>query len=366
MSRGNVSPRRQAGRVAARVRPRLGRLRVAGSPLFYVAIILTVVRSNWPVTAIVAVGAGVLAGPTMPAGVSSRLVQGSGAWALWLALFVMIGVLVAFLIEKPETMLRSRLRDAAVSARLLRALERGDVEAFYQPIYRVGDGRLVGLEALVRWRKSNGEYASPSTFIPPAERTGAIALVDEHVLGKAVAEAAGWPALAQSVFVSVNLSAATLARPHLVAKIEGLLSDAGLPARLLQVEITESAHIEDLPDAVRRISSLRALGVKVAIDDFGSGHASLNYLQCLPVDVVKLDRTLVTAVTSDVRRRRLLVGVNQMCDLLGLQVIAEGVELHDQLVCLSDIGIAMAQGFLLGRPVPVGEVRDLIGESGPR
>lgn len=344
----------------------LGGSRSVGPHLFYIGIVLAAVRFSWAVTATVAVGAGVLAGPLLPADASLHLAQEPGAWILRLGLYVMIGVLVALLSETPDATLRSRLLDAAVSVQLLRALRAGEIEVFYQPVRSVGDGRLVGLEALVRWRQSTDAYANPSSFITAAERTGAITRLDEHVLRKAITEASDWRTQAQPVYVSVNLSATTLARSQLVAKIDRMLGDVGLPPRRLQVEITETALIDDLADAVRQLSALRALGVKVAIDDFGTGHASLNYLQSLPIDVVKIDRSIVTAAASDDRSRRLLEGVSHLCELLDQQIIAEGVESPAHLACLHEIGIPMAQGFLLGRPAPVGEVHHLLSESASR
>ncbi|HEY0889941.1 MAG TPA: EAL domain-containing protein [Nocardioides sp.] len=346
----------------------LGGSHSVGPHLFYVGIVLAAVRFTWPVTATVAVGAGVLAGPLLPADVSLNLAQDPGAWMLRLGVFVTIGVLFALLVENPEATFRSRLLDAVVSVRLLRALRAGEIDVVYQPIYRVRDERLVGFEALVRWRQRHPAvgHANSNTFISTAERTGAIAHIDEYVLGKAIAEASDWPNRTQAVYVSVNLSATTLTSPQLVAKIDRMLGDARLPPHLLQVEITESALIDDLPDAVRQISALRALGVTVAIDDFGSGRASLNYLQSLPVDVVKLDRSIVAAATSDDRSRRLLDGVSHMCELLDLQIIAEGVERADQFARLKEIGIPMAQGFFLGRPAPVGEIRTLLSKSASR
>lgn len=332
----------------------------AGTHLFYIAIVLAAVRFTWRATAVVAVAAGALGGPLLPADLSMGLAQQPDEWIPRLALFVVIGVLVALLVENPEATLRGRLLDAMASARLLRALKRGEIDVFYQPICRVEDGRITGLEALARWRGSDGGYVSPGMFIPPAERTGAIAHLDEYVLQRAIAAACGWQSDAQPLHVSVNLSASTLAQPRLVDMIDRILRDAGLPPHLLQLEVTESAAIDDLPGAVRQLAALRARGVKVAVDDFGAGQASISYLQNLPVDVVKIDRCIVSAATSDDRGRRLLEGVSHMCDLLGLQVVAEGVELTEQLACLRQIGVPMAQGYLLGRPAPAGEIHALL------
>jgi EAL domain-containing protein (putative c-di-GMP-specific phosphodiesterase class I) len=344
----------------------LGGSHSVGPHLFYVPISLAAVRFAWPSTAAVAIVAGLLAGPMLPAEVSSNLAQEPGAWLLRLTLFVMIGVLVSLLAAAPEATLRSRLHDTVESARLLRALRAGEIEVFYQPISRLQNGAPAGFEALVRWRRSTGEYVNPGEFLPTAERIGTVKHLDRHVLRTAISEARRWPSAAQPLYVSVNLSATTLVEPDLVADIDRMLADVGLPADRLQIEITESALIDDLPDAIRQITDLRARGVTVAIDDFGSGRASLNYLRDLPVDVVKIDRSMVTAAASSIRGRRLLEGVTHMCDLLGLQIIAEGVESMDQRTCLTEVGIPMAQGFLLGRPAPAGEAHALILMSAAR
>jgi EAL domain-containing protein (putative c-di-GMP-specific phosphodiesterase class I) len=345
----------------------LGGSRTAGPHLFYIPIALAAVRFSWPTTAATSLGAGLLAGPLLPADVSSGTAQTPSGWLLRLAIFAAVGIFIALLVASPEHAVRSRLKDAVVSARLLRALGRGDIHVFYQPIYHLTDGvRLIGFEALVRWRQPAGRYTAPDSFIPTAERTGAITRLDEYVLNQAVADACAWAATARPVSISVNLSAATLAQPSIVPTIKALLDETGLPPQLFQAEVTESALIHDLPTAVRQVEALRGLGVKVAIDDFGSGQASLNYLQHLPVDVVKLDRSMITAATLDNRSRHLLEGVIRMCDLLELQVIAEGVEFKDQLSLLREVGVPMAQGFLLGQPAPAEDIPTLLSSPRPR
>jgi diguanylate cyclase len=343
----------------------MGGSRNAGPHLFYVAIVLAAVRFKWPTAAVVAVAAGLLAGPLLPADIALDVAQAPAAWMLRLGFFVMIGVFIALLVENPEATLRSRRLDAIASTRLRQAIESGEIEVFYQPICRVREDRVMGLEALVRWRRPTGGYADPGTFIPTAERTGAITHLDEYVMRCAIAAASDQPS-AEPLYVSVNLSATTLAQPQLAATIDRILGETGFPAHLLQVEITESALIDDLPGAIRQVGSLRERGVTVAIDDFGSGRASLNYLQNLHIDVVKLDRSLVTAAAFDERSRRMLEGVAHMCDLLGLRVIGEGVELPEQLTCLAEVGVPMAQGFLLGRPAPLADIRALLDGSASR
>ena len=343
----------------------LGGSQSAGPHLFYVPIVLAAVRFTWPTTISTALAAGLVAGPLLPADVSADLSQEPSAWLLRLGMFAAIASFLALLVEGPEETLRSRLQDAAASARLQRALKGGSIEIFYQPIYRLGDDRLAGVEALARWRQSDDRYASPGSFIPAAERTGAIVDLDAYMLRHAVRMARDWAISERPISISVNLSATTLARPDVVSTVASVLEEVGLAPQLLQLEITESALIEDLPMAIDQVEALRSLGVKVAIDDFGSGQASVSYLQSFPVDVVKLDRCIVTAATIDDRSRRLLEGVIHMCDLLDLDVVAEGVEFADQLELLRRLGVQMAQGFLLGRPAPADSVRALLSDRPP-
>jgi EAL domain-containing protein (putative c-di-GMP-specific phosphodiesterase class I) len=338
----------------------LGGSHSGGPELFYLPIVLAAVRFSWPVAVAASLGAGLLAGPLLPAEVASPTAQAPSEWLLRGAIFLAVGVFVALLVKGRGHPLTSRLQDAAASGRLLRALDDGSLEVFYQPIYRLLDEQLVAFEALVRWRTSPGRYAGPDSFIPAAERTGAISRIDEFVLDRAVAVARRWATGGPAVSISVNFSAATLAQPDLVRTVRRVLDTYDLQPGLLQVELTESALIEDLPQAVRQIEALRALGVKVAIDDFGSGYACLNYLRHFPSDVVKLDPSIVASANYDERGRRLLEGFVTMCSHLDLQIVAEGVEFVDQLDLLREVGVAMGQGFLLGVPAPVDALAKLL------
>lgn len=338
----------------------LGGSRTPGPHLFYVAIVLAAVRFAWPAALVTACAAGVLAGPLLPADVTMHTTQQPSLWLLRLGIFAGVGLFIAVLVRSPEVTLRSRLRDAVSSARLVRALDEGAIEVFHQPIYRLPDERLVGVEALVRWHQSDDTVVSAGSFIPMAERTGVIAELDAYVLRRAVADARAWARVAPPIAISVNMSAVSLARPDVVSTIARVLEDECFPAGLVQLEITESALIHDVPVAIERVEALRRLGVKVAIDDFGSGHASLNYLQHFPVDVVKVDRSIVTSAAIDDRSERLLEGVVHLCGLLELPVVAEGVEFDDELALLLRLGVPMAQGYLLGRPAPAAAIHALL------
>jgi EAL domain-containing protein (putative c-di-GMP-specific phosphodiesterase class I) len=325
--------------------------------LFYVPIVLASMRFRWPGTTFVALAAGVLSGPMLPVDVAARVQQPPAEWVFRAAVFMAIGALIVFLVEGPHPTIRSRIQDAAASVRLMQALRSGSIEVFYQPIHRVVDGEPEAVEALVRWRIAPGRYLSPDSFLPSAERSGVIVKVDEYVLQHALSAARGWEVAGRPVSVSVNFSAATLSQHDLTHAVRRALALYDFDPGLLRVEITESSLVDDLPAAVRHAEALRALGVKIAIDDFGSGHASLSYLQHFPVDIVKLDRTLLAAATSDERSRLLLEGITDMCARLEMRVIAEGVETSEQLDLVRDAQVPMAQGYLFGRPAPLAEIR---------
>lgn len=335
----------------------LGGSHSPGPHLFYVAIALAAVRFEWPGAVVAGLAGGLLAGPLLPADVDAMTQQTAGEWLLRSAVFLALGIFIAVLVEGPHATFTSRLHDAAVSARLSRALDNGEIEVFYQPIFQVVDGQPAAVEALVRWRKSPGRYIPPDEFLPSAERTGAISRVDMYVLEQAVTAVQQWADAEKQLTLSVNFSAVTLARPDLPDAVRRLLERRGFSPTHLEVEITESALAEDLPTAIHHVRALRALGVKIAIDDFGSGHASLNYLHQFQADVVKLDRSLLTAASIDERSRRLLEGIVDLCARLEMHVIAEGVETDDQLALVRQANVPMVQGFLFGRPVSHDDVR---------
>jgi diguanylate cyclase (GGDEF)-like protein len=233
------------------------------------------------------------------------------------------------------------------------AVERGEIVVHYQPQVDLRTGHCHGVEALVRWDHPRLGRVAPLEFIPVAERTGAIEPIGAHVLRVACEQAAAWsdlPGLGD-LRLSVNVSARQLARESLPGIVRSALADTGLPADRLTLELTESELLEGKL-AVDQLVEIADLGVRIAIDDFGTGYASLAYLRSLPVHQVKIDRSFVTATedapagADDVARAVLLVG-----QTLGLETIAEGVELSEQATALETAGVQIAQGFLFARPM---------------
>jgi EAL domain-containing protein (putative c-di-GMP-specific phosphodiesterase class I) len=245
-----------------------------------------------------------------------------------------------------------------LSAELPAAIERGEMELFYQPIVGLQGQPVGGAEALVRWRHPRRGLLGPGEFICLAESTGAIVPLGRWVLEQACRDVAAWQRLAgaRRLYVSVNVSAAQLAEEAFVGHVREALAAAGAEPRALMLEITETLIAHDTGGAVRRLAELRELGVRTAIDDFGTGHSALSSLRRLPVDVLKIDRSFIEELTSHPESRKVLAGVVQLGRSLDLEIIAEGVEHADQARELATLGAMSAQGYLYARPMPAGEL----------
>jgi diguanylate cyclase (GGDEF)-like protein len=239
----------------------------------------------------------------------------------------------------------------ALAAQLRRGIERGELVVHYQPKVPLQGGTTLALEALVRWNHPQLGCIGPDGFIPLAEQTGIIRPLTERVLEASLEQCRRWRRAGLEVTVSVNVSTRSLLDQDLPVVIGALLARLNLDASALQLEITESRIVADLPRARAALDELRAMGVMIAIDDFGTGYSSLSQLQQLPVDEIKIDRSFVTRMETD---RQDAVLVHSIIDLgrnLGLRVTAEGVETENVKEVLARLGCDYAQGFHLGRPV---------------
>ena len=245
-----------------------------------------------------------------------------------------------------------------MQAALLGAINTGGIDVAFQPI-RLADGSLRGFEALARWSFAD-EPVSPGVFLPLARRLGALPALDAAVVRRAVAEAASWPT---DIVLSVNLAGESLTDPALPARISHALSDHGVAAERLSIEVLESSVIEHDRRALTSVRALRALGVRVAVDDFGAGYASLARLRALEPDVIKVDRSLLAAETDPEGPTPLLVGIIDLAHRLGATVVAEGVETPVQLAAALAAGSDAVQGFLWGVPSTPEECRQIIEES---
>ncbi|MFI5496121.1 putative bifunctional diguanylate cyclase/phosphodiesterase [Actinoplanes sp. NPDC051859] len=226
-------------------------------------------------------------------------------------------------------------------------------EVYYQPIVRFADGAVVAVEALARWTDPVAGPVDPDVFVTVAERTGLVAAIDDFVLDRACAEAGALAAAyGRPVDVHVNVSAARLGRQGLEDAVLFALRRHGVPAARLVVEITETRRIPDLPRAVEMLHRLREYGVRVALDDFGSGYNALAQLHSLPVDIVKLDSTLTDVDVSPDRAGALCRSVLRICADLNVTVVAEGVETPERSQALAALGCDLGQGYLFGQPTP--------------
>ncbi|WP_375740895.1 phosphodiesterase DibA [Pseudomonas boanensis] len=247
---------------------------------------------------------------------------------------------------------QARQRVEMVAA-LRHALEQGELRVHYQPIQRLTDNRLIGLEALVRWQHPERGLVPPGEFLPIAEETGLIASIDLWVLEQTCRQMQTWLGQGRELtFVAVNLSCRLFSRAGLSQEIARVLADTGLAPAHLELEITESAVMAD-PDSARELlERLRELGVRLAIDDFGTGYSSLQRLKRLPVQKLKIDQSFVRGLPADKDDAAIARAVNALGHNLGLVVLAEGIETPQQLDFLQQIGCDYGQGYLFSRPLP--------------
>ena len=247
---------------------------------------------------------------------------------------------------------------------LRRTLEAGSFELSYQPQFSMA-GELAGFEALLRLPFPQGLTAGPDRFVPIAENTGLIVPIGKWVLREACRQAREWldDGLALSR-IAVNISAIEIGRPSFADEVRDLLSSIPLDPGVLEIEVTESAIIGNLAESSRQMRKLRALGVQLAIDDFGVGYSSFSYLQSLPIDALKIDRSFVQSIRSRQDKSPIIAAIVALGRNMGLRIVAEGVETPAQLAVLSEIdGCGFLQGYLLGPPGPASRVRDLLRSS---
>lgn len=248
------------------------------------------------------------------------------------------------------------LRQLRLMADLRDAESRGELHLVYQPKVTLADGRLRHVEALLRWQHHELGPIGPDEFVPLAERAGLIQALTRHVLGVALRQCAAWEAGGTVVDVAVNLSALDLAEPELVPTVATQLEAVALPGERLILEVTESAVVRDVELAIRQLRELRALGVRIAVDDFGTGQSSLAQLQRLPCDELKIDKSFVLDLTEGSAGAEIVRITVELGHRMGLKVVAEGVENVAGLAVLRAIGCDYGQGYLFSRPLPPSEL----------
>jgi diguanylate cyclase (GGDEF)-like protein len=236
------------------------------------------------------------------------------------------------------------------------AIRAGELVLHYQPKADLRTGRIVGVEALVRWQHPDRGLLYPDAFIPEAERAGLIRMLTSRVLALATDQAAAWAAEGIDLPIAVNVSASNLLDVELPDEVFGLLAARGLPPASLVVEITESTLMLDRTRSLAVLHRLRAGGIRISVDDYGTGYSSLAYLRDLPVDELKLDRSFVSEMGSDERAAAIVESTVRLAHSLGLPIVAEGIETAGEMEQLRGFGCDYGQGYWLSRPVPASEV----------
>lgn len=247
---------------------------------------------------------------------------------------------------------------------LRKALEGEQFELYYQPQIEIRTGRIVGIEALIRWNHPTLGMLGPAHFIGAAEEAGLIMAIWEWVLVAALIQHNAWLAEGlPAVTIAVNLSSVQFSDPALAERVEEIARVVGVPLDYLELEVTESMLLVDADAALRTLTALRAMGVKIAIDDFGTGYSSLSYLRRLPLDKLKLDQSFIRDAGQNEGDVAITRAIIAMAQSLKLAVVAEGVETQAQIDLLLSLGCTMVQGFMLGRPLPAAATAKLLRES---
>jgi diguanylate cyclase (GGDEF)-like protein/PAS domain S-box-containing protein len=252
-------------------------------------------------------------------------------------------------------------RHLAMEHALRRALEREEFVLYYQPQVQLATGQIVGVEALLRWQRADGDVVSPGEFIPLAEETGLIVPLGEWALRTACAQNKAWqndglPPLR----VSVNLSGRQFQQTGLPEVISGVLAETGLAPHYLELELTESVLMQNTEVTVSSLRKLNAMGIRISVDDFGTGYSSLSYLKRFPIDMLKIDQSFVQDITVDADDAAITTAIIAMAHSLGIQVIAEGVETEAQVQFLRTRGSEVVQGYYFGRPVTAGQFAQIL------
>ena len=260
--------------------------------------------------------------------------------------------------------LENFLNSIELENKLKRAVFNNDFHMYYQPQYYAGNRRLRGVEALIRWRDEDAQMISPATFIPVAEKNGSIITIGKWVVEESIRQYAAWRKQFGFPFImSINISALQYKREDFVDSIVGILNRYHVRPAEVELEITESVLIDDFGAVYEKLKVLRNYGIRISLDDFGTGFSSLSYLKKLPIDTLKIDKSFIDTVMTDSVTRIITEAIINMVKSLGFESIAEGVEEEQQYNYLHAIGCDVIQGYLFGKPLSPAELETVLAES---
>jgi diguanylate cyclase (GGDEF)-like protein/PAS domain S-box-containing protein len=269
----------------------------------------------------------------------------------------------SFRFSSNELFIRSVER-IEVLGKLREAIEQNKLYTVYQPKIDSSSGEIIGAEALLRWKTESGEYISPDRFIPLAEETGLILPIGKRVLFEACRQAAEWISAGRDGFViSVNVSGKQLSEENILDNIQTVIETTGIRPANLELEITETMLMLDDDSAIQRLHTIRQTGIRVSIDDFGSGYSSFGQLVNLPVDTLKIDKYFIREMSRDLRVKNILASILSMAKGIGLSTIAEGIERKEDINILKDMGCDAFQGYLFSKPLMADQFESLLNDG---
>jgi EAL domain-containing protein (putative c-di-GMP-specific phosphodiesterase class I) len=257
-------------------------------------------------------------------------------------------------------------RKLKIEHMLHEAVDRNELSLAYQPITEVCRGRVTAAEALLRWRQRDRSYISPAEFVPIAEECGLMNRIGEFVLEQACEQLKKWQASGINLpHMCVNVARAQFVSGDFVATVKRVLARYDVDPGALELELSERGVLSGNFDVIEQLNELKALGVRLSIDDFGTGDSAIAYLRDLPVDVLKIDRSYVSGLPDNEKDAALVSAMVALGQRLNLKVVAEGVETREQLMALRELECDAFQGFLVSQPVPAEDFADLFGISDP-
>ena len=251
------------------------------------------------------------------------------------------------------------LQNVTIETKLKEAVFAQNFMMYFQPQFRTTDRALRGVEALIRWKDDTGDMISPAVFIPIAEKNGTIVPIGTWVIEESLKAYAEWKRKYHyPLIMSINISAIQYKQPDFIDKLLQILEKYEISPYEIELEITESVLIDDFKEITERLAVLRDIGIKISLDDFGTGFSSLSYLKGLPIDTLKIDKSFIDTVITDENTRIITESIIYMVKKLGLETIAEGVETEEQFQYLNEISCDIIQGFYLGKPMPAENIED--------